>query len=472
VVAFVAAAVLVVAGIVATVILVANRSEASGASSPSEAVEGLVQSLEDNDLLGAVDVLAPWERDFARTQIDRYLDDAKDAGLLDDDADLGDVGGYTLEVDDLQVEPSEVNERIVNVALTGGTARFQSQIDELPLGAKILDQLRRSDDGRAPEDVDTTADLAEASLPPLTTIEQDGRWYVSLFYTVAEAARQSADAPVPTVEAAVPAVGADSPEAAVDAMIGALETGDVRRMIELTPPDEMGVLHDYAPLFLDEEGGPDTPSATFDDLAYEVVDVDGGKKVIPTRFTITATEGDPTTVRYERTDDRIQLSVQGGEDAGTLSLGKIEGGVEFSVQSDEVQLTGQVTSAGENTMAIAFQGQSDGDQVTADLTAEPDGSCIVVAGTVTSGDESEQITERLCPEDLDESGTVEIFGEPLELGELLGNVNELVQFDRLSRLFDVGLVAVEVDGDWYVSPLRSTGELFGTFAGVFEGLRD
>jgi hypothetical protein len=242
-------------------------------------------------------------------------------------------------------------------------------------------------------------------------------------------------------------------------------------MIELTPPDEMGVLHDYAPLFLDEESGAEPPSATIDDLAYRVVDVDGGKKVIPTRFTLTSPEGETTSVRYERTDDRIQLSVE-GENAGTLTLDRIEGGVGFSVQSDEVQLTGQVTSAGENTMAIEFQGQSDGDQVTADLTAEPDGSCIVLAGTVTSGDESEPITERLCPEDLDESGTLEVFGEPLDLGKLLGDVNDFVQFDQLTRLFDVGLVAVEVDGDWYVSPLRSTGELFGTVASVFEGLRD
>ena len=49
-------------------------------------------------------------------------------------------------------------------------------------------------------------------------------------------------------------------------------------------------------------------------------------------------------------------------------------------------------------------------------------------------------------------------------------MGELVQFDNFSRLFDLGIVTVEVDGDWYVSPLRSTTELVATFAALAEGI--
>ena len=179
------------AGTAVTVKLVSSQSS-GGAASPEEAVQDMVGSLEQNDLLGVVDVLAPWERDFARQGIDNYLDDAKDNGLLAKDTDLSDVGGYTLTVDGLKVSSEPVNERIANVSLVGGTAHLQSHFDQLPLGAKLLEQLNKANDGKGPDDVSGTTDLADAQLPPITTIKQDGRWYVSLFYSIAESARRDA----------------------------------------------------------------------------------------------------------------------------------------------------------------------------------------------------------------------------------------------------------------------------------------
>ena len=136
IIAAVAAVVVLVAGVLVTVKLVSSRSEAGGAASPDEAVENMMGSLEENDLLGVLDMFAPWERDAAMGLIEDYVDNAQDAGYLADDADLSNVGGYTLTVDGLEVEPTEVNERIVNVALVGGTAHLTTQFDELPLGAR------------------------------------------------------------------------------------------------------------------------------------------------------------------------------------------------------------------------------------------------------------------------------------------------------------------------------------------------
>ena len=86
----------------------------------------------------------------------------------------------------------------------------------------------------------------------LVTIKDGDGWHVSLWYSVAEAARKDAGKPAPEFGQGVEAKGADSPEAAVEELFASMGTLDVRRMIELTPPDEMAALHDYAPLFLDD----------------------------------------------------------------------------------------------------------------------------------------------------------------------------------------------------------------------------
>jgi hypothetical protein len=51
---------------------------------------------------------------------------------------------------------------------------------------------------------------------------------------------------------AVAAIGTDTPDAAVKELVAAALNFDVRRIIELTPPDEARALHEYAPLFLDD----------------------------------------------------------------------------------------------------------------------------------------------------------------------------------------------------------------------------
>ena len=63
IIAAIAAVVVLVAGVLVTVKLVSSRSEAGGAASPDEAVENMMGSLEENDLLGVLDMFAPWERD-------------------------------------------------------------------------------------------------------------------------------------------------------------------------------------------------------------------------------------------------------------------------------------------------------------------------------------------------------------------------------------------------------------------------
>ena len=82
-------------------------------------------------------------------------------------------------------------------------------------------------------------------------MEEDGRWYLSLFYTSAESAREEAgDEDIP--EEGVTPDGGDSPEAAMDAILDAVEDLDLEAMIAALDPDEMQALQRYAPLFLDD----------------------------------------------------------------------------------------------------------------------------------------------------------------------------------------------------------------------------
>ena len=474
----VAAVAVVAAGTAVTVKLVSSQSS-GGAASPEEAVQDMVGSLEQNDLLGVVDVLAPWERDFARQGIDNYLDDAKDNGLLAKDTDLNDVGGYTLTVDGLKVSSEPVNERIANVSLVGGTAHLQSHVDQLPLGAKLLEQLDKANDGKGPDDVSGTTDLAEAQLPPITTIKQDGRWYVSLFYSIAEAARRDTGAPAPTTEGAIQAKGADSPQAAVDELIDALEQGDVERLIELTPPDEMAVLHDYAPLFLKDATPSSDGTVKITDRDYSVVDVTGGRKVIPQKLTAVVSGDDPGTLSYERTGDHVQITLDRDGETTTLRLEKADNGSTFVVQGPAVDLRGTITAAGESTIQIGLQGKSDDQSVTGDLTLTPEGTCVTVKGDLTTDDDHQYVDDQVCPEDLLSSQdgdfvdkqAVTIFGQPIDTALSLDKLGKLVQFEQLSKLFDLGIVTVKVDGKWYVSPLRTTADLFGTFGRLAEGLQ-
>jgi hypothetical protein len=108
-------------------------------------------------------------------------------------------------------------------------------------------------DGKRPTDTDTTiTDMAEGDNLRLATVKQGGGWHVSLWYSIAEAARQHAGLSMPALADAIGAIGTATPDAALKELIAAALNFDIRRMIELTPPDEARALHEYAPLFLDD----------------------------------------------------------------------------------------------------------------------------------------------------------------------------------------------------------------------------
>ncbi len=125
--------------------------------------------------------------------------------------------------------------------------RFSARVDpkELPVGPFLRDLL-----GDTLEDAEpvSESELVDEDDDPLVVHKVGKRWYVSLNWSIGAAGRTT----LPPVGAGVPAKGAATPEAAVSDLMTAMADLDVRRMIELMPPDELPALHDLAGEYIDD----------------------------------------------------------------------------------------------------------------------------------------------------------------------------------------------------------------------------
>jgi hypothetical protein len=236
--------------------------------------------------------------------------------VLRDDADLGAIGGVDVQIEDESVQVDDTNvDDIVDLTLTG---RASASVDgeALPIGDLLLDN-----------DADPSELTAEASDPeefelPLAAVREDGRWYVSAFYTIAELARHDQDE-VPDIPVeGIPAVGADSPEDAMDNMIDGIEALDLEGIIGSLNPNEFEALQRYAPLFIaDAQADIDDSDAaiSIDDPEYTVSGSGDERSVAVDFIRITVNdEEDPGTVTLQ---DGCWTVEAGGETVNTCELG-------------------------------------------------------------------------------------------------------------------------------------------------------
>jgi hypothetical protein len=285
----VAVVVLLVAGVSAVTALTGQNS-----NTPEDAVRGLLTAAGNGDVLGLLGHLDPGERDAISGFLTGGTADLKRLGILSSSTDLHHISGVGVTFDNLTTTTTDLRPGLAAVKITSGTVRSHVDPSKLPLGPVILDHARAAIDRARPTDRTAPFHLSV----PIVTVRRDGTWYVSLGYTAAEALRAKSGAPLPAPQDAVPAVGADSPTAAVDAFIRAIAAFDARRVIELTPPDEAGALHDYAPLFLPNVdhalAKAHLPSVTVTDLQLSAAAHPGGQLVKVTRLGVRATLGQTT----------------------------------------------------------------------------------------------------------------------------------------------------------------------------------
>lgn len=298
--AVVGVAALVGAGVFA-VSQIGGGGDSGGAASPEEAVQKLIDALGEEDILGAADVLLPGERNTFRDPLVDIVDELTRLEILDDDADLGAIGGIDIRFDNVEIDTAETN--VADIVNTTFSADVTVAVDgdEVPIGRYLIDT---AFGGERPDlDVDESEDEVEDV--PLTTVQRDGKWYVSLIYTAAEAARAGTDVEIPGADEAIAPVGGESPEAAVEAYIEAIAALDLEKMVAGLNPDEGEVLQRYAPLFLDEaqdEIDAVDLEISVENLELSRTEINGSTSVLIDAVTLTA----------EAEGERVEISVEDG----------------------------------------------------------------------------------------------------------------------------------------------------------------
>ena len=349
--------------------LFAALSLSSESNSPDDPVRAMFESAEKGDVLGVLEQLDPGERDAIRQPLIDIVGELNRLEVLKD-ADLGKISGLELHVDDLKLTTDRLGDGVARIKIAGGTGSYRVEVAKLPLGRFVRDLL-----GDSNNEVNSGSDSLKSTSDNdfVATVRRGDRWYVSIGYSIAEQAR--GDRPFDQMGPALDAKGADSPEDAVRQMIQAGAGLDVRRMLELLPPDEMAAVHEYAGLFLAEaeSGAADARADTH--------------ITIPTLELDSDTHGDEALVTIKK----IEVEAQG--EFGT-----------FSVKDGCFHFSGE---------DIPARDLCPGDNPTDALGVTPFG----------------------------------LFGDPTQV-----TPPKLSFTGKTAR---VGIVTTKVDGQWYVSPVRT-----------------
>ena len=181
-----------------------------------------VKALNDEDMLGAVDLLLPGERETFRQPMIDLVDNLKRLDVLDDKADPSKVSGVDINLTDVEVTADKPVADDIDTIHISATDESTVNGEALPLGDIVVNEALG---GERP---DTTSKPSGSPCDiTVTTVEKDGRWYLSLFYSIAESVRQDSAKSKPVPTDGVPLVGADEPEGAVDQMIKAATKLDI-----------------------------------------------------------------------------------------------------------------------------------------------------------------------------------------------------------------------------------------------------
>ncbi len=204
-----------------------------GAATPEQAVTTFVSAVEQEDVLGMIDVTLPEEVGVLRDAVTSATADATRLGLLNATFDPNQVEGLDVSVDDLVLDTNYLEGGLAVVTATGGTANVSFDPQTFPFGSTVRELLLAGAQARH-----TSTDLSATDPPAsLMTVQRDGRWYVSVEYTLAEYIRQSTglEMPAPVVRSPI---GFDSPEAAANGFYDRLAALDLQGVLDTFAPGE------------------------------------------------------------------------------------------------------------------------------------------------------------------------------------------------------------------------------------------
>jgi hypothetical protein len=237
----------IVAMLATAVFGLATVGDEADASEPADAVKRLLRAASDSDVLGAMEAVLPAERAIIRKPLTDLASESKRLGLLSSD-NLSHIDGVDLDFADVHMTTSSLADGIAAVRVDGGKVTSIVDPRRLPIGPTLTDA-GADLSGERPETEVTN--IADDPLE-LVTVRSDGKWYVSIAYSIAEGMRKAAGAPAPNFGNGLPAKGEPSAKGAVEATLRAALALDVERLIGLVSPGEGRALRDYAPLFIDD----------------------------------------------------------------------------------------------------------------------------------------------------------------------------------------------------------------------------
>ena len=418
-----------------------------GAATPDEAVQKLIDAVNNEDVIGLGEMLEPGERRTLVTPVVKdILPELERLGILSGEFDPSGVDGVDIEITDFTYRIEEVagSPDLVHVYATGGTSTFSTDVDAFPFG----DEIRTRFGDRMQDESQTTSAVEDGD--PLTLVERDGRWYVSIWFSVAEVARIEAGETLPAVAEQPQPLGSDSPEAAVENLVLEASDFDLDGMLRRLDPDETDALYRYSPLFMD-----DAQSAA-QELRQEIRDEGVDWSVSDMDFAVDRS-GDDAIV--EVTDFTFALSGDGY--VGNLTYGpqRISGLLEGEIDGERGRASLEMTPTD-----WAVRIDADGDELEADVHIDPDARTV----ELTAEYNGESFTGSI---EFDDAGVCSGYSwatpDGVESGCLEDETSEwLVDAYRgqLRQVFDIAesgfpgsQVAVhETDGQWYVSPTLST----------------
>jgi hypothetical protein len=458
------------AGIGATIAVIAGgvgistvafqgASNPGGADSPAEAVQAFADALDREDVLGMIDVALPEELSALRSVFEDATREAERVGILDESFSLEAVEGIDLAVPGLTLTTENLDADLAVVTATGGT--FDAKFDpaSFPLGSVVREVV-------GDELVARHTSHPLAGTDPgvmLATVARDGRWYVSLGFTLAEYARVAAGAELPS-PIAIERVGGESPEAATVAFYERLAALDLEGAIAMMAPGEGDALVRYSPLFVpDAQAAIERERARGLSVSISGVELqssgDGDRRTMtPESFVVegtvpstwgVATYADPTIPTIVYTNDGRYAVVPPGEQV-PATIEELELVTEFPGPT----FTNQTYELDDGTIAPLIFPPADSDAPQRFRFERRDG-CTDITGPGV---------ERLIPgigewaaemsSDYTEiDGGHRICGEPNPFGGSI--LFSILGTSLPTRLPSISVV--ESDGMWYVSPIGTVG---------------
>lgn len=257
----------------------------TGSDAPEQAVGAMMDAMANEDVIAMIETMAPGDVGHASQLYPKVVQIAQREGALEGDEPLR---GIDFVVEGLVTRTEQLHPDVAKVYLEEGTISVTISIDQLDPGIRPafenLDQNEFEVDiaelnQTLDEGIDQVANAVDdlGSLPIdirissteglyLMTVRQDGDWYVSPTYTIAEMGREILTLPPADFEASrgdAPK-GASSPEGiftGLEEMVNSEtlehhvyaaidnDTDNFAELAVLLPPNEVGVFLDYGPSY-------------------------------------------------------------------------------------------------------------------------------------------------------------------------------------------------------------------------------